>query len=334
MKSFFVLCALLCLLVVNLEAKKKNNLDSQTFLGEKTTNACTAPFNLYSGAAGAYLMASNGAPASLTASPKIMFCLNANGNLVTADGILLLQQSQTGVLLFGGVGTCPTCSVPQFTTLKDSLNRFYFSSSANNYLCTFGYDPTSSIVIAAFTDSRPRWFVEDANLKILTSIAGVTSGTFTGGSGGGSGGSGGSGSGTSICANPFALFNVATGGYLLATAGVPASFTASIKSMFCLQNKNLFTSDGTLSLQQPSGSSILYFDNPGPSANPMPSFITRVDALFHIEFVSTTGMCGVSLASLGWDQNSQIGFAGCAVFDSRQLWFAEKQDGTILHSIS
>jgi len=139
---------------------------------------------------------------------------------------------------------------------------------------------------------------------------------------------------TSICAKPFYLFNVATGGYLQATAGQPASLSSSPLTMFCLQNVqsgNLLTSDGKLALLQQSGSNVLSFGKPGSSA---PSFITRVDANYHFEFVITTGMCGVYLATVGWDQSSQIDLAGCAADDSRQLWFVENSDGSIRHTIS
>ena len=136
---------------------------------------------------------------------------------------------------------------------------------------------------------------------------------------------------TSICAKPFYLFNVATGGYLQATAGQPASLSSSPLTMFCLQNVqsgNLLTSDGKLALLN---SNVLSFGKPGSSA---PSFITRVDANYHFEFVITTGMCGVYLATVGWDQSSQIDLAGCAADDSRQLWFVENSDGSIRHTIS
>jgi len=136
---------------------------------------------------------------------------------------------------------------------------------------------------------------------------------------------------TSICAKPFYLFNVATGGYLQATAGQPASLSSSPLTMFCLQNVqsgNLLTSDGKLALLN---SNVLSFGKPGSSA---PSFITQVDANYHFEFVITTGMCGVYLATVGWDQSSQIDLAGCAADDSRQLWFVENSDGSIRHTIS
>ena len=137
---------------------------------------------------------------------------------------------------------------------------------------------------------------------------------------------------TTVCANPFYLFSVSTGKYLKAIAGSPAALSSSPKTLFCFPNGNLLTADGSLSLQQKSGSDILYFDN--TSAGPTPTFITKEDNQYHFQFVITTGMCGVSLATVSWDSNSQIDLAGCAVYDSRVLWYVENTDTSIRHTIS
>ena len=137
---------------------------------------------------------------------------------------------------------------------------------------------------------------------------------------------------TSVCAKPFYLFSVSTGKYLQAIAGSPAALSTSPKTFFCFPNGNLLTADGSLSLQQISGEDELYFRK--TSAGPTPTFITRVDDQYHFQFVITTGMCGVSLATVSWNPNSQIDLAGCAVYDSRVLWYVENADTSIRHTIS
>jgi len=306
------------------------------------TSVCSAPFYLYSGAAGGYLIFTAESSPSLSYTAQNLLCLNSHNNLVSSDGTLILQVSMTGVVFFGQINAyCQTCYFPTFTLSKDSLNRIYFADTSSTSLCTSGYDISSTIVIASYSDSRPRWFVENSNLVIQTTIPGVTIGTYTSGSGSGSGGSGsgsgGSGSGTggsgaSVCKNPFALFNVATGGYLQAVAGTAASLTTApilSNNMFCFTSSGMITTaDGTLILQTNAGGSVLYFEagiNGG-----VPFFTTKVDSSNHFQFLVQTAF--TVLATAGWNQSSQIVLGGNNN-DSRQWWYVENAAGTIQSAI-
>jgi hypothetical protein len=320
----------MCLLAVCLDAKKTKTTKTtqQSFLGEKVTSVCSAPFYLYSGAAGGYLTVTAGSPPSLSYTAQNLLCLNSQNQIVSSDGTLILEVSMTGVVFFGQINACQTCSIPSFTLSEDSLKRIYFAVTSSTSLCTSGYDISSTIVIASYSDSRPRWFVENSNLVIQTTIPGVTIGTYNGGSGSGSGGS----SGTSVCNNPFALFNVATGGYLQAVAGSAASLSASIQSMFCLsESSEITTADGTLVLQENAGASVLSFEAKNQNIYGVaPSFATKVDSSYHFQFLVQTAF--TVLATAGWDQSSQIVLGGNNN-DSRQLWFVENASGNIQKAI-